>query len=128
MKCPSCREEMIVLELNKIEIDYCLECGGIWLDEGELEILVGDSAEELKAEFTREKRSRERKIRCPACTRKMDKVVCGETHLDMCKKGHGIWFDRGELAEIIAYDDMNSEVLKFLEDMFRDTIKQEEGE
>ena len=125
MKCPGCREEMLVLELQNIEIDYCEKCGGIWLDEGELENLVGDSAAELKAEFKREKRKGERKIKCPACNRKLDKVVCGETHLDMCRKGHGIWFDRGELVEIIAYDDMNSEVLKLLEDMFKETIKQE---
>jgi Zn-finger nucleic acid-binding protein len=125
MKCPGCGEEMLVLELTGVEIDYCECCGGIWLDAGELEILLGDSAAELMAEFKREKRSKERKIKCPACGRKLEKVVCGETHLDQCRRGHGIWFDQGELTEIIAYDDMNSDVLRFLEDMFRETIKQE---
>ena len=44
MYCPDCREEMIVLEVDKVEVDYCLKCRGIWLDEGELEILL-DSVE-----------------------------------------------------------------------------------
>jgi len=34
MICPVCKKPMLVLELQQIEIDYCQECGGIWLDEG----------------------------------------------------------------------------------------------
>jgi Zn-finger nucleic acid-binding protein len=40
MKCPVCHELMMVLELEKVEIDYCVLCRGIWLDEGELEMLL----------------------------------------------------------------------------------------
>ena len=34
---------MITLELAEVEIDHCTECGGIWLDAGELEILLGEA-------------------------------------------------------------------------------------
>ena len=34
---------MLTLELTGVEIDHCTDCGGIWLDAGELELLLGDS-------------------------------------------------------------------------------------
>ena len=33
---------MITLELEDVEIDHCLDCGGIWLDAGELELLLDE--------------------------------------------------------------------------------------
>ncbi|MEJ2494849.1 MAG: zf-TFIIB domain-containing protein [Ignavibacteriaceae bacterium] len=45
MICPVSNEPMIVLELNEIEIDYCPDCKGIWLDGGELELLIEDENE-----------------------------------------------------------------------------------
>ena len=46
MKCPVCKEPTIVLELDEIEIDYCTSCGGIWLDAGELDLLIEDEKED----------------------------------------------------------------------------------
>ena len=43
MDCPVCEVPMIVFELEEIETDYCTECKGIWLDAGELEILLEDA-------------------------------------------------------------------------------------
>ena len=37
MDCPVCKSAMITMELTEVEIDHCLDCGGIWLDAGELE-------------------------------------------------------------------------------------------
>ncbi len=125
MKCPACSSEMIVLGLCDVEIDYCEACGGIWLDAGELETFLAESAAKVMADFRVLKHTDEPKIKCPACRKKMKKEICGSTVVDICERGHGIWFDRGELAEIIAYDDMNSEVLELLKKMFCDTIKQE---
>ena len=52
MDCPVCKNEpMIVLELNDVEIDYCLSCKGIWLDTGELELLLESSAKTLFSAF-----------------------------------------------------------------------------
>ena len=42
MDCPVCKDAMITLELKDVEIDYCTDCGGIWLDAGELELLLGE--------------------------------------------------------------------------------------
>ena len=32
MDCPVCKNAMIVLELAEVEVDYCTDCSGIWLD------------------------------------------------------------------------------------------------
>lgn len=37
MKCPRCGESLKARSFQKIEIDQCSGCGGIWLDAGELE-------------------------------------------------------------------------------------------
>ena len=49
MICPVCKNPMVVLELDQIEIDHCLNCGGIWLDAGELELLL--ETEEERSRF-----------------------------------------------------------------------------
>ena len=41
MKCPVCKNiTLLMSERNGIEIDYCPECRGIWLDRGELDKLL----------------------------------------------------------------------------------------
>lgn len=49
MKCPSCKEPSLVISERKgIEIDYCPDCRGIWLDRGELDKIL----EKARAEET----------------------------------------------------------------------------
>ena len=36
MKCPKCNVSLLMSEKQGIEIDYCPDCRGIWLDRGEL--------------------------------------------------------------------------------------------
>jgi len=40
MKCPSCNETLLMSDKNGIEIDYCPNCRGIWLDRGELDKII----------------------------------------------------------------------------------------
>jgi len=37
MKCPKCGESLKVRSFQKIEIDQCTGCDGIWLDAGEID-------------------------------------------------------------------------------------------
>jgi len=41
MICPACRDEMIVVEYKKIELDICVSCRGVWFDADELGLLLG---------------------------------------------------------------------------------------
>lgn len=40
MKCPIDGIELKIAERQGIEIDYCPECRGIWLDRGELDKII----------------------------------------------------------------------------------------
>ncbi len=41
MKCPSCStSSLVITERSDIEIDYCPQCRGVWLDRGELDKLI----------------------------------------------------------------------------------------
>jgi hypothetical protein len=126
MNCPACKNPMIVLELEQVEIDYCCDCGGIWLDAGELETLFEDSnqAEQLIKSFVRVNDSKEAHRCCPICLAKMDKVSAGSKNepvvIDRCAKLHGLWFDRGELTQILNKGSFDKEkkVIKLLAEIF----------
>ncbi len=126
MDCPVCREAMITLELEEVEIDHCLGCGGIWLDAGELEMLLGDSEKSkgVVESFDVAEGCKEKPRRCPICLKKMEKVLVGPevktVLIDRCRKGDGLWFDKGELDDIFtgAAFDEEHKVQKLLKDMF----------
>jgi Zn-finger nucleic acid-binding protein len=45
MKCPVCPESSLLMtERQGVEIDYCPQCRGVWLDRGELDKLVERSS------------------------------------------------------------------------------------
>lgn len=45
MKCPNCADSTLVMsERQGVEIDYCPQCRGIWLDRGELDKLLDRAA------------------------------------------------------------------------------------
>jgi uncharacterized protein len=111
MRCPLDKNDMIVVEHQRIELDFCLKCAGVWLDTGELDLLISA----LKAEGADLSQSEmmvpqsaevgETKRKCPICGRKMNKVWIGKTPrvlIDSCPIGDGLWFDGGELAEILC--------------------------
>jgi hypothetical protein len=39
MKCPKCGGELKEVEHHQVKIDQCVECKGVWLDAGEIELL-----------------------------------------------------------------------------------------
>ena len=40
MKCPNDNTTLVMSERNGVEIDYCPECRGVWLDRGELDKII----------------------------------------------------------------------------------------
>lgn len=134
MNCPSCRVPLIILELDQVEVDFCTTCSGVWLDSGELEILLSETEgkDAVFGSFTADVKSEEKPVRCPACSKRMVKVRYGTEQpvvLDRCPNGHGLWFDRGELEAVIALADQKetSRVLKLIRDIFSHHNRQTGG-
>lgn len=49
MKCPTDDTTLQMSERSGIEIDYCPQCRGVWLDRGELDKLIERSSEREEA-------------------------------------------------------------------------------
>ena len=49
MKCPTDSATLVMSERSGIEIDYCPECRGVWLDRGELDKILDRAAQESPA-------------------------------------------------------------------------------
>ncbi|MGA1872274.1 MAG: zf-TFIIB domain-containing protein [Thermoplasmatota archaeon] len=47
-KCPRCGGRVTMKYLESLEIDHCEDCGGIWLDHGELRSIQEKDLENLK--------------------------------------------------------------------------------
>ncbi len=41
MHCPKCGMELSEITFRGVKVDKCFACGGVWLDDGELEELAG---------------------------------------------------------------------------------------
>lgn len=44
MKCPVCSVDLMLTERQGVEIDYCPQCRGVWLDRGELDKIIDRAA------------------------------------------------------------------------------------
>ncbi len=136
MKCPVCHIPTIVVEHEQIELDYCTDCSGVWFDAGELELLVetmqleGTSLSLDSVLTSPEAQSAEKKRKCPICGQKMKKATVGhnpEVLIDVCPRGDGLWFDKGEVGQLITQmPDASSEtvdsqgrVITFLGEVFQ---------
>ena len=47
LPCPVCRVSLVMSERQGVEIDYCPQCRGVWLDRGELDKIIERSAQDL---------------------------------------------------------------------------------
>ena len=134
MKCPVCHIPMIVVEHEQIELDNCTDCAGVWFDAGELELLletmqVEEHTLSLDSVLTSpEAQSSEKKRKCPICGKKMKKATVGhkpEVLIDVCPQGDGLWFDKGEVGQLITQlpdtssEDSQGRVMTFLGEVFQ---------
>ena len=136
MKCPVCRQPTIVVEHEQIELDHCVNCLGVWFDAGELDLLL--ETMQLEGSFlsldsvltSPEAKSSEKKRKCPICGKKMKKATVGhepEVLIDACTRGDGLWFDKGEVGQLITQlankpsekSDSQGRVITFLGEVFR---------
>ncbi len=101
---------MAVVEFDRIEVDFCTRCYGVWFDAGEIELLLERGSFEHAGlglqEALRQQGPRvsEKGKHCPVCRRKMRKVNIGPAQqvlIDVCPQEDGIWFDSGELDQLI---------------------------
>jgi Zn-finger nucleic acid-binding protein len=60
MDCPLDGTQLVMSERSGIEIDYCPQCRGVWLDRGELDKIIERAAGDAPAWHDEERHSSER--------------------------------------------------------------------
>jgi len=98
---------MIIVEHDDAELDFCASCRGVWVDAGELDLFLdGQAVRRALWSETARAATREERRRCPMCRTAMDKARAGQdpaVTYDQCSRGHGFWFDDGELALVLKH-------------------------
>ena len=106
--CPRCSTGLeprsVTNDTFAITVDDCKDCGGLFLDRGELARLAPDSAsvKELANQLLCEPEAGKHDIACPHCTGQMHltSIPEPEVQLDICGGCKGIWFDQNELEAL----------------------------
>lgn len=124
MQCPACRQGLVALELDAVEVDWCAGCGGVWLDRGELELLHENPR--VSAEFLSRLKpaagSGHPSRKCPICSARLAPVQSAwnpDVTLDECPKRDGLWFDRDELARTLGAGGSSDRIRIFLQSIFK---------
>ena len=109
MICPTCHNVTIVVEQEKVELDYCTNCSGVWFDSEELELMLElmgleDTSPSMADLLSSpEAKTTEKKRKCPICNQKMKKVTIGVGSGGVCDRGRreeGVWVSGGEVNEL----------------------------
>jgi hypothetical protein len=131
MKCPRCESILSPVEYDGAQIEVCPDCGGEWLDSGELESVV-EHHEEIftpaeiasidgvnKEIFSAEKDDHD-ELNCPRCPGvRMEHFNYGDTSgiiLHKCPECGGIWTDKDQLEKV-----------EMLVDGWKDRLNQDSG-
>jgi Zn-finger nucleic acid-binding protein len=125
--CPAC----LGVQMTKIRpegdaelwLDHCLRCGGIWFDDGEVEMLraahpraiatkvrISEAASRMQCHSCHASMARnlskctacgwQNVLDCPRCEKPLTPLQQDGLKIDVCKSCRGAWFDNSELAEI----------------------------
>jgi Zn-finger nucleic acid-binding protein len=116
--CPRCRTSLQPTAFGALLVDACERCGGLWLDAAAFEKVCHDkeidgaifgAGSPLIAGGGKAVGEAARPGtfygKCPVCTTIMNRVNfvgCSGVLVDVCK-GHGTWFDRDELRQVIEF-------------------------
>jgi Zn-finger nucleic acid-binding protein len=119
MICPVCDRPLAAFDLEGVQIDRCLDCRGTWLDAGELEILAGNR------KFAGTPGPKHDKRRCPRCGAKLRRYKIEAVEVDECPRGHGLWFDKGEMETLVA-SSKEGGVARFFGELYK--AERKEGE
>jgi len=105
MNCPKCATSLVKKYYKgMIEIDYCPNCRGMWLDFHELDHLEDMSFDSDSHKGSLVHRSMQTDFPCPVCAVPMEEFQYRlyDLKLDICaQNAHGFWLDAGEDERVV---------------------------
>jgi len=118
---------LCIVHFKEIEVDYCNECRGLWLDAGELEALIQRKEARTDDPLLQFQKKEGvvppgRKHLCPRCDQPLQEITAGTSlTLDRCGRGHGLWFDADELKQLLEMfprEAGTGKTIEYLNDLF----------
>jgi Zn-finger nucleic acid-binding protein len=116
LPCPACKGEMQKVRVGETPLFECSACQSTWLDadtfthlcthreaHGAIAAMVGTRKEAAPPASG----GKVRYLPCPICQQIMNRENFGKRSgviIDVCK-GHGVWFEHGELPAVLAFID-----------------------
>jgi Zn-finger nucleic acid-binding protein len=124
MNCPNCNDELVREKRDRIDIEVCPSCGGMWLSAqelAELEDEVFDFGDDEKGSLMFGAAPTSRK--CPQCGKLMQSFQYRlyDLEMDFCANGHGYWLEPGEdkrVLELMKKEEANLGRKVLAEDRF----------
>jgi Zn-finger nucleic acid-binding protein len=114
-RCPRCRVELESIAVGEACLRECARCGGLWVDVESFEQIIGEREQQSavlgsasilpRVAGGANDAGKVRYVPCPECSQLMNRVNfarCSGVVVDVCK-GHGTWFDRDELRQIVEF-------------------------
>jgi len=104
MDCPKCASALIKKYYKgMLEVDYCPQCLGMWLDLDELDKLEDVAFDEDRYKGSLIHRESDVVSKCPVCGGHMHEFQYRlyDLKLDYCPEQHGFWLDAGENERVL---------------------------
>lgn len=98
-ECPSCGGKFNSVQIGPYQVDQCDSCGGVWLDDRELEKIMTVDHRALKQKKPASAPLAHKSKKCPRCGGTLIKLVNLRANIntDSCSVCYGIFLDANEL-------------------------------
>ena len=104
MECPKCTSALVTKYYKgMLDVDYCPNCRGMWLDYDELDRLEDVAFDEDDQKGSLIHHEIEVSSKCPVCALNMHEFQYRlyDLKLDYCVVKHGFWLDAGEEERVV---------------------------
>lgn len=104
MNCPKCHTALTKKYYKgMMEVDYCPNCRGLWLDFHELDRLEDVAFDQDQYKGSLLHRECPVECKCPVCEGPMQEFQYRlyDLKLDFCPEKHGFWLDAGEDEHVL---------------------------
>jgi Zn-finger nucleic acid-binding protein len=124
MNCPDCGVELAGTKRDRLDMEVCPKCNGMWLSREELSDLedeVFDFGDDEKGSLMFGETATNRK--CPECSKLLEafQYRLYDLEMDFCTEGHGYWLEADEdkrVLELMRKEEKNLGRKVLAEDRF----------